>query len=94
MSTINPKWTAYNNLNNEGYEGYNPYPKYIETVETTSETVTTERRKIAISGNTYSHRDLFRGMGCSWDAGRKAWVGMLKPGKFVCPSGCTASVIG
>ncbi len=29
MSTINPLWTAYNNLVNEGGEGYNPHPKYI-----------------------------------------------------------------
>lgn len=29
--TINPLWTAYNNLHNEGGEGYNPHEKYITT---------------------------------------------------------------
>lgn len=28
-TTINPLWTAYNNLHNEGGEGYNPHEKYI-----------------------------------------------------------------
>lgn len=27
--TINPMWTAYNNLYNEGAEGYNPHDKYL-----------------------------------------------------------------
>lgn len=31
MSTINPLWTAYNNLHNEGGEGFNPHPKEIQT---------------------------------------------------------------
>lgn len=31
MQTINPLWTAYNNLQNEGGEGYNPHDKYITT---------------------------------------------------------------
>lgn len=31
MSTINPLWTAYNNLHNEGEEGYNPHDQYIST---------------------------------------------------------------
>jgi hypothetical protein len=31
MKTINPLWTAYNNLQNEGGEGYNPHDKYITT---------------------------------------------------------------
>lgn len=29
--TINPLWTAYNNLHNEGAEGYNPHDKHITT---------------------------------------------------------------
>lgn len=29
MATLNPIWTAYNNLNNEGGEGYNPHDQYI-----------------------------------------------------------------
>lgn len=29
MATLNPLWTAYNNLNNEGGEGYNPHEQYI-----------------------------------------------------------------
>ncbi len=29
MQTINPLWTAYNNLHNEGGEGYNPHPKHV-----------------------------------------------------------------
>lgn len=29
METINPLWTAYNNLYNEGDEGYNPHDQYI-----------------------------------------------------------------
>lgn len=29
--TVNPLWTAYNNLHNEGGEGYNPHDQYITT---------------------------------------------------------------
>jgi hypothetical protein len=29
--TINPLWTAYNNLHNEGGEGYNPHEKHVST---------------------------------------------------------------
>lgn len=31
MTTINPLWTAYNNIHNEGGEGFNPHPKEIQT---------------------------------------------------------------
>ena len=31
MATINPVWTAYNDLHNEGAEGYNPHEKHVET---------------------------------------------------------------
>ncbi len=29
--SVNPLWTAYNNLFNEGGEGYNPHDQYITT---------------------------------------------------------------
>ncbi len=29
--SVNPLWTAYNNLGNEGGEGYNPHDQYITT---------------------------------------------------------------
>jgi hypothetical protein len=29
--TINPLWTAYNNLHNEGGEGYNPHEEHVST---------------------------------------------------------------
>ena len=31
--TINPMWTAYNNLHNEGGDGYNPHPQYVGTTD-------------------------------------------------------------
>lgn len=49
MTTINPAWKQYNDINNEGGEGYNPHPKFVGQVAAEQVTNCTNASGFAIS---------------------------------------------